>query len=269
VLYTKHMQVFVFIIGAIVGSFLNVVVLRYNTGRSLAGRSGCMTCGEKLAWRDLIPIVSYFTHGGHCQACHSRISFQYPVVEIITGLAFVFVAELFPPLTLMSAALFMVAIAGVVFLLGIVVYDVHHGIIPDGLVYGFIICGLLFRVITDGGALLWPLLAGPLVALPFVILWSVSKGRWMGFGDAKLALGMGWFLGIVGGYSAVIIAFWIGAVWSVSVMALGMVEKRMRSGLFLSLRRLTMKSEVPFAPFLALGFILVFLFGLDVISLFS
>src|SRR3989338_3931288 len=79
----------VFILGAIVGSFLNVVILRYNTGVSFfSGRSFCPSCGKKLSWYELVPVVSFFALRRKCAGCDSKISWQYPLVEIATGLLF-------------------------------------------------------------------------------------------------------------------------------------------------------------------------------------
>src|ERR1700752_70221 len=77
-----------FVFGTIIGSFLNVVALRYNTGFSLGGRSRCFSCGKTLYWYKLIPLFSFLIQGGRCRKCHSQISIQYPLVEALTGLVF-------------------------------------------------------------------------------------------------------------------------------------------------------------------------------------
>src|SRR3989344_244845 len=83
-------SVFVFLFGAVVGSFLNVVILRLNTGQSIvSGRSKCFTCAKKLKWHELLPIVSFVFLRGKCSACKTKISWQYPLVETITGIIFV------------------------------------------------------------------------------------------------------------------------------------------------------------------------------------
>ena len=80
--------VFYFIFGTIVGSYLNVVVLRYYLKSSLKGRSFCFSCGKKLNWYELVPVLSYIALKGHCKGCKSKISPQYLVVELLTGVLF-------------------------------------------------------------------------------------------------------------------------------------------------------------------------------------
>lgn len=141
----------------------------------------------------------------------------------------------------------------------ILVYDIHHKIIPDGIVYVFISLAFVQMFIGPGPIFvvpgIWDLLAGPLLFLPFFALWYFSKGLWMGLGDGKLALGMGWFLGLEGGVTTVLLAFWIGAI--VSLVVLFYVAIKHKS--FLGFRK-KMKLEIPFAPFLILGFLIVFYF---------
>jgi leader peptidase (prepilin peptidase)/N-methyltransferase len=95
--------------------------------------------------------------------------------------------------------------------------------------------------------------AGPLLAFPFAFLWVVSKGRWMGLGDAKLVLGIGWFLGIGLGINALILSFWIAAVISVI-------------WLFATYKRFKTKTEIPFGPYLILGMYLVLIFRIELLD---
>ena len=104
---------------------------------------------------------------------------------------------------------------------------------------------------------LWALLAGPMLFFPFWALWFVSQGRWMGLGDGKLALGIGWFLGATLGGSAIMLAFWIGAAWAL----LHMAYQRLAAGF--SGVKLSMNSEIPFGPFLILGTIVVYFTGVN------
>src|SRR3989344_4006867 len=94
----------------------------------------------------------------------------------------------------------------------------------------------------------------PLLALPFAAIWFLSRGTWMGLGDAKLALGLGWLLGFSQALSGVVLAFWSGAVIGALLIALT--------------KKYGMKSEIPFAPFLVLGAVIAFLFELHLFPIF-
>ena len=247
-----------FLFGAIVGSFLNVVSLRFNTGIGIGGRSKCMSCGKTISWLDLFPILSFLALRGKCRNCKSKISWQYPLVEFIAGGIFVLIFFVFPPVSYVaSLATIMQMIIGCL-LLVITIYDIKHKIIPDQFVYTF--CFFALASLFLGGSSWWhiptvsQLVAGPIVALPFVLLWLVSKGTWMGLGDGKLALGIGWLLGLNGGVNALILAFWIGAFVSVI-------------WLFYTYKRFKPRTEIPFGPYLILGLYLVLIFKITVLDL--
>lgn len=264
-----------FILGAIIGSFLNVVVYRFNTGKSLNGRSHCLSCGACLLWYELVPVVSYLVQRGSCRSCHARITPRYLCVELLAGLLFLLVAQTFLfdpvllPLNLGIAALLVV----------IMVYDLRHTIIPDELVLYLLALAVaycLWDPIAQAVALpsYGVILGGLIPAAFFGILWAVSSGRWIGLGDAKLAVPLGLIVGasgnIRGSISMLILAFWIGAVVSVGMLALqrALRPTRVPKGGFLFLgRRLTIKSEVPFAPFLICAFFLVHLMRLDAFAI--
>ncbi|MDE1988767.1 MAG: prepilin peptidase [Patescibacteria group bacterium] len=260
---------FVFILGTIIGSFLNVVILRYNTGKSIAsGKSACFSCAKRLSWYEMFPILSFAALRGKCGSCKSKISWQYPLVEFCAGLLFLSSYLKLGSSTPKYYYLYYLAIFSI--LIVIAVYDLRHKIIPDLLSFSFAFISLAWLVFIaqptshvgwDGWANWdwWNLFSGPILALPFFLMWFFSGGRWMGLGDAKLALGMGWFLGLVSGISAVILGFWIGA----AVSLLSLLAQRLN----LIGKNLTIKSEVPFAPFLILGLLFVFFFGFDITNL--
>src|SRR6185369_2783346 len=91
-----------FIFGTIVGSFLNVLALRFNTGMGIRGRSKCMSCSKTLTWVELIPIVSFALQRGACRSCRTKISWQYPLVEFLAGALFVLIFLLYPPVGLVA-----------------------------------------------------------------------------------------------------------------------------------------------------------------------
>lgn len=242
--------------GLIIGSFINVAVLRFGTGRSLSGRSACMSCGYQLRWFDLVPVFSWIFLRGRCRRCGSRIAVQYPLVELTTGFLFAYIGA--AELPLFERAYVCVA-AGL--LVAIAVYDMRHTIIPDAWVYAFSVLGLGYALFADGPVLL-RLAAGPIAALPLLSLWAFSRGRWMGLGDAKLALGMGWFLGPAAGLISIFFAFIIGAFISVGILlplpyALSFLGRLGITALRTRPTRFTMQSEVPFGPFLVASFFIV------------
>ncbi|PCI29725.1 hypothetical protein COB55_01455 [Candidatus Wolfebacteria bacterium] len=263
------LSVSVFVLGLLVGSFLNVVILRYNTGHSIShGRSECLSCATLLKWYELFPIVSFIVLRGRCRTCKVNLRIQYPLTEIATGILFYVIAtNIFAlPITIATAVIISVFYAIIVSILVVIfVYDLYHKIIPNGLVYAFIFLSfaqLFFSLSGTGLTFAIPnlisLLAGPAIFLPFFLLWFVSRGTWMGFGDAKLAIGIGWMLGVSLGFSAIILAFWVGAAVSLVLLA---VQRLFGN------RTLTFKSEIPFAPFLIIGFLVVLLCRWDVLTI--
>ncbi|MES2216742.1 MAG: prepilin peptidase [Patescibacteria group bacterium] len=247
-----------FLFGVIIGSFLNVVSLRFNTGVGVNGRSKCMTCGTTLTWKELIPLLSFFLQRGACKNCKGKISWQYPLVEFLAGAIFVLTLLIFPPVTAMAAVTTILYLIAGCLLVVMTVYDIKHKIIPDPFVYTFDVIALasLFLGGTSWfhGADFYALIAGPLLAVPFAFIWLVSRGRWMGFGDAKLVLGIGWILGISGGINALVLAFWIAA--AASLLWLFLISKKFKRG-----------TEVPFGPYLILGMYLVLLFKIQVLDI--
>jgi prepilin signal peptidase PulO-like enzyme (type II secretory pathway) len=251
----------VFVFGAIVGSFLNVVIFRYHSGATFLGRSMCFSCGKSLAWHDLVPVFSFFALAGKCRFCRSKISWHYAVIEMSTGALFALVFwktggvsalqntasfSYFANLFLLFVSMSLLAVIGG--------YDLKHKIIPDTFAYSFAFLSLfLLMAFPQLKPTSLDFLAGPILAFPFAFLWYVSGGRWMGLGDAKLALGIGWFLGLKAGFVAIILAFWIGAIFGLALIA---VEKMKKAAFFH--KHITMKSEIPFAPFLIIGLLFTF-----------
>ena len=243
--------------GLVIGSFLNVLVIRGNTGRSLAGRSGCMSCGAQLTVYELVPIFSWLFARGRCRHCGSAISVQYPLVELATAALFALVASagLPMPVHLLTLAVFALYVA-------IVAYDVRHTIIPDTWSYAAAGLAFLFALVSARHVTFWTLLAGPIVAAPLYLLWLLSRGRALGLGDAKLTLSFGYLLGIVPGFVSLMYGFFLGAIFAILVFLPW--ERYVRLYTVLRGKRLkqrgatfTMKSEVPFGPFLIAGALIV------------
>jgi leader peptidase (prepilin peptidase)/N-methyltransferase len=262
-------QVIVFILGTIIGSFLNVVIFRFNTGATLGGRSGCFSCGKKLRSWELVPIVSFLSLRGRCSGCKTKISHQYPLVEFFTGFLFLlFFIRLVPQFHIEELFFFFgqLLLSWIIWsvLVVVFVYDLRHKIIPDKFSIAFSVLALLQTVLFFSQNLISHLVAGTILFLFFFAFWFFSKGKWMGFGDAKLALGIGLYLGLTQGVSAIVFGFWIGAVVALGIL---LKEKIQHTRLRKNSKIITMKSEIPFAPFLILGTLLALLLGSDVLSL--
>ncbi len=237
---------------------MNVVVYRYNTQKTLGGRSACMSCRSTLNWYELIPLFSYLGLKGRCRTCQTKISLQYPLVELVTGIVFALLFYKFQNLFFIDTIGFAISYAYYVavfsLLLVIAVYDLKHKIIPDVLV--FILCLMtFFGVFLFAGNVFNPhipawrdFLGGFVISIPFALIWLLSRGRWMGLGDAKLMIGLGFLLGTIPLLSATILAFWIGAIVGIFLLIFNKKYNR--------------KSELPFGPFLILGTFLVFIFDI-------
>jgi prepilin signal peptidase PulO-like enzyme (type II secretory pathway) len=263
-----YQYAFVGVFGLIIGSFLNVFIYRFHTGKSLNGRSHCLSCGTGLSVLELIPLVSYLGQRGRCRTCGSYIPVRYLVVEVLTASLFVLsflVASDIPELIL-----FLVVSSVMVLIL---VYDIRHLIIPDSLTVTLtIIAALWYGFLFYEGVPIFSLLVGVGAALGgagfFYLLWFVSKGQWLGFGDVKLAIPLGLLVGPNLVFSMVVFSFWVGAIISLALIG---IQSLQRGKLRLQNRggRLTMKSVVPFAPFMILGCLIVLFTKLNVLSLFS
>lgn len=241
--------VFVAGLGLILGSFLNALLFRFNTGKSVMhGRSACMRCGHALGASDLIPLLSFVFLRGRCRYCATPISWQYPAVEA-TACILALLVYLEVGLTVWFAYWFLVWLV----LLFVVVYDLRHFIIPWSaslMLMALALLGVVLNSFGQPGGAMGEWWAGPLLAAPLLFISFVSRGQWMGWGDGFLELSLGWLLGISYGLTAFLLAFWAGAI--AGILLLLMAKKRY-----------TMRSEVPFAPFLILGCFLSYFFHVD------
>lgn len=263
----------IFLLGLSAGSFLNALVFRLGTAESILwGRSHCQTCQHTLEWHELIPLASFAILGGKCKACHAPISFQYPIVELLTALTFSLIyisykntISFASPFAVLGGLPLQAGLAnifgyafGLIFyfivaalLLGIGIYDFRTKIIAPALIAPFFILALI------GLALQWfsgaslagiaaTVIAALLVLAFFAGLWVFSKGRAMGFGDAELASTIVLFLGSGYGLLALLLAFWLGAIFGLFLIAAG---------------RAHLKSAIPFGPFLVAGAFIALLWG--------
>ena len=272
--------VFLFIFGAAIGSFLNVVALRYDGDhfvfdeKVIGGRSHCPHCGKTLRWFELIPLVSFVIQTARCRNCRARIGWQYPLVETISGLIFILVplraTAIFGPANLLQMIIWVIAFE---ILLLISYIDFRLGIIPDELNIFLGILGITSAIFWtsawglptnsllgpygmilggSGPVLLnriWGALAGVLFFGFLVYITPKIFGQeGMGMGDVKLALALGILVGWPDIAALSAVAFVVGA-------AAGLIA--------VSANKKTMKATLPFGPFLAVGVALLFFFGFE------
>ena len=232
--------------GALIGSFLNVVIVRLPQNESLVvPRSRCRACGTELHWFDNIPVLSFLALRGRCRTCGGAISWRYPIIEAVTSLLFALSAwRSTSPADLLVAWLFLsalVAIAGI---------DLERQLIPDritlpGIVVGFVTSFLGTRV-SWLESLLGILVGG---AILFAVI--MLSGGGMGGGDMKLSAMMGAFLGYKLALLALLLAVILGGL-----VALGLLSTGIR-------RR---KDPIPFGPFLATAATVAILWGEAVLT---
>lgn len=280
--------VILFMVGIAVGSFLNVLTLRFNPKekerglfKNIYGRSHCPNCSKVLGWYELIPLFSFLIQLGKCRSCGTKLTRQYPIVEFLGGLIFISVPyNLLPTHSLSPIPYLLISIWILVFLalLTMSVIDFHHRIIPDSInvfigILGAALVGYRYFFLSPvkelgggsflgGYALMFPFgdnfplnnFIGFIFGLGFLgALFVISGGRGMGLGDVKLAAALGLLMGWPDIALALILAFITGAVLSLALIFA---------------KRKSMKDFVPFGPFIALGVVLVFFFGNEMLNLY-
>jgi prepilin signal peptidase PulO-like enzyme (type II secretory pathway) len=241
-----------FVVGMCVGSFLNVLVGRFDQeDRSwYQGRSVCDHCGRQLKWWENVPVVSFVLLKGKCRTCQSPIPYQYLLVELLTGLFF---AGLYLVLGLSSNFLLnLFNYLILTLLIAVVLFDLKYMIIPDYLVIALLILVVIKQLLITGFDL--SNLLAALGSTSFLgLLYFITKGKGMGLGDVKFAFFMGLFLGWPEVVVAFYTAFLTGAVIGVILILMG----RKKFG-----------QLVPFGPFLVLGTFISWLWGLYLINVF-
>lgn len=247
---------FIFVFGLVVGSFLNCVIYRLEKEESfLFGRSYCPCCKKTLKAIDLIPILSFLILKGKCRYCQKKISWQYPFVELGSAFLFVLVFQHFNlglDFGLSPDFLGLVfSLAIFCFLIVVFVYDLKHFLIPDKIIYLAIALALIYNFF-DFKNLLFNFLPAALGGFVFfLIIFLISQGKWLGFGDVKLVFLLGLFLGFPNILVALFLSFTIGAIIGIGLIIL---------------KRKKLKSEVPFAPFLVLGSLIAFFWGEKILN---
>lgn len=241
-----------FILGTAVGSFLNVVIDRTTRGQSILGRSYCDYCKATLKTLDLIPVVSFVGLGARCRYCKKPISWQYPIVEVLAGVTF---ALSFLTLTAAGqvgilALLYYFFVGSIMIVVSAI--DLKYSLIPTSFVYSGSLIALFYNYFSLPSAeFVTYVLAAFGASFFFLIIFLITWGKGMGFGDLVLAFFMGMVLGASSVTLAIFLAFASGAAVSLFLIISG--KKRMGQ-------------TVPFGPFLVLGFFWALFWGKAIIN---
>ncbi len=253
----------IFIIGTFLGSFLNVIIDRSPFDKSiLFPASHCPHCKHRLGLIDLIPIFSFLFLQKRCRYCKARISWYYPLIETTTGFLFVLTAYIVIGLSVsvflqqLGQLWFIIYLLLIISLLIVVFFiDLKYGIIPFKIVVlglGIVTVRYIFLEFTTPGIFLNFLVTAILVFLTFLLLFLVTRGRAIGFGDVVFSLLMGYVLGFPKIVLAVYIAFLTGA--GISLILVLANKKKLKGG------------TIPFGPFLVFATIVSLFWGQTIIS---
>lgn len=254
------MYLYLGILGLFIGSFLNVLADRLPQEKTMLGRSKCDACKHVLSWLDLIPLISFTILRAKCRYCKASLSYQYPLSELFTSAVFMltyhFSVQAYPfvnPLIHITH----VAIGAV--LVVMLLSDIRYQIIPDEMQIALFLLAIVRMVLLVPSSLFVSQLGSTAVAMvvvtaPLLLVFLLTKGRGMGFGDVKYAVSVGLLLGMWNGLISLYIAFVTGGIVG---------------GIILLTRRGGMKSKIAFGPFLFLGTYLMLFFENDIVMLLS
>lgn len=267
-----------FVLGVSVGSFVNAFIWRYRAlhddderpiamsakrRQSLSivkGRSMCTHCKHILAPKDLVPLLSWLSGGGKCRYCGKPIGKQYPIVESLVGVGFV-VTYIFWPHGFTSIGSTQFAVFGTVIALACIlsVYDLKWRLLPTKIIYALGVAAVVdlgLRLLdepSEAQAIVLSAAGGVLViAGLFWVLFTASRGRWIGYGDVRLGVPLGLLAGgIPQAMLIIMLASVLGLVFSVPTLLT---------------RKSKMKSQIPFGPMLLLAMLIVYLIGERVVE---
>lgn len=237
--------IFIFIFGTLVGSFLNVVILRLPEGKSIVfPPSRCPACNISIRWYDNVPLVSFIVLRGKCRACKNPISWQYPLVEFAMGLLSLALYVKFS-LSITFGIYFLFSAA----LLAIIVIDMHHQIIPDSISLSGILFGFGLSFVNphvswqDSGVGI--IVGGGILYAIATLYYIIAKREGMGGGDVKLLAMIGAFQG----WQALPFVVFSSSLLG-TIVGIGAMIKQKKGG----------KTEIPYGPFLSIGSLLYLFF---------
>jgi len=241
----------IFVLGMVIGSFLNVVALRTVSGKKFYhGRSECMHCQSTINWIDNIPIFSFLILKGKCRSCNQSISLQYPLVEFVTGV--VFMLLFIQNIDLQHLVIFLILSA---MLILISIIDILEKSIYQSHLYILLALTIVFRIFLEPIGSLVDLFYGPLTFGGFlaVLRWiggKIYKKEAMGIGDVKLAVVLGFMLSL----KLAVVALYTSFI-SASIVGVYLIVSNSKS-----------EKILPFAPFLSFGTMMAYFYGQQIFS---
>ncbi len=264
----------IFLFGGALGSFSGVIVDRLYIKSFVTGKSYCDTCNRSLNWYEIIPVFSYLFLGGRCRKCKVKIGKEKFWLELFGGVFFIIVYKLYiikyfslPILTqnIITGSLFSLLVILLFIIISVIIfYDLKHKLVPTGFTLILIIIGIAFEVYRiinykvfykEISTLFYlDLFSGFLIALPFLIIYLITKKRGVGFGDILIYFGIGYISGFISGISVFFVSIWLGAIISILLT-------------FFYPKKYNRKSTIPFAPFILISAILVGFLQIDILGL--
>ena len=249
------MIIYIIVFGLAIGSFANALAWRIKYDMNyMNDRSVCEHCDHVLAWKDLVPLLSWLSLKGKCRYCSKPVSIKHPIIEVLTATAYG-LSYAFWPIELAgtsSVGQFSIWLAILAILVALLIYDLNWLELPDKLMRALAVVvtiGVLFAVLvsttptdTIKDSVMGLVIGGGI----FYLLYQVSDGKWIGGGDVKLGFVMGLYVGALNAFVALVLAFYSATLFILPLMIT---------------KKLTRKSKVPFGPFLILGFYAVTIWG--------
>lgn len=252
------MAILAFIFGLVIGSFLNVLISRLPEGKSILGFSKCLKCGVKIDWYDNIPILSFLILKGRCRNCRAKISWQYPLVELLTAFLFlpsflIYGGDLFFLVFIMFLISLLIAVAFI---------DLNRFLIPDNLIFiGFLVSLVYLLVFSFTSAspdcqIISCSFKNSIFGLSFfagilLSLFFITRGKGMGLGDVNLAGLLGFVFGLKNAITVFYLTFFIGFIVAIILVVF---------------KKAGLKSKVPLGLVMAMAAILFLLSGFNLFS---
>lgn len=243
---TIAIAIYLFIVGLVCGSFFNVVGLRVPAKQSvIRPPSHCTSCNTRLGSRDLVPVFSWLLAGGRCRHCGAKVSFVYPLGELVTGILFAGMFLRFGLSLELMSALLLVSLAVI-----ISVSDLKYMLIPNKVLLFFLPFLIAARILHHELPL-WQYIVGALFGGGILLLVHLFSGGRMGFGDIKLFAVLGFVIGFPNTVVALLLACLLGVMVGGALQLLRLIQR---------------KQPVPFGPFLAVGSLMAYVCGQAIID---